>query len=114
MSWIETSVAFADQRVHGHRRDHVFSDGVVLGDALDAIAAAGLVGNYGLANQLCVQYALDVCVRCAKRYIEVGPDEEGNATRTPLSEIGILTSWGSVCRLCKLALLAYGVTQRFR
>jgi len=113
MSWITTSSAFADQRVHQHRRDHVFPDGVVLGDVLDAIAAAGVVGDYRLAQQLSVQYALDVCVRCARHFIDIEHRTGENNTRTPLSDIGITSSWGSVCSLCKLTLLAYGVTQRY-
>lgn len=112
-----TSSAFADQRVHGHRREHVFPDGVVLGDVLDAIAAAGLVGNYLLANQLSVQYALDVCVRCAcrfRRFLDLKTDGAGEESRTPLSDLGIMSSWGSVCSLCKLTLLAHGETRRIQ
>lgn len=106
MSWIEASTAFADQRVHGHRREHVFPDGVVLGDALDAIHAAGMIGNYLLANQLSVLYVLDVCCRCARRFIV-----QDSHDRTPLTALGIWTSWGSVCSLCKLALLAHYVAE---
>ncbi len=114
MSWIETCVAFADQRVHGHRREHVFPDGVVLGDALDAIAAAGLVGNYQLANQFSIKYALDVCVRCARRFLDLKTQGGGEEPRTSLSDLGIMTSWGSVCPLCKLTLLTTGITQRHK
>ena len=102
-----TSVAFADQRVHGHRREYVFPDGVMLGDVLDAIAAAGAVGNYVLAQQLSVQYALDVCVRCARKFLDLKTQGGGEEPRTALSDLGIMTSWGSVCPLCKLTLLAY-------
>ena len=111
MSWIETSTAFADQRVHGHRREHVYPDGVVLGDAIDAIAAAGLAGNYLLANQLSVLYALDVCVRCARRFLDLKTQGGGEEPRTPLSDLGIMSSWGSVCPLCKLTLLAHRVSE---
>lgn len=109
-----TSSAFADQRVHGHRREHVFPDGVVLGDALDAIAAAGLAGNYLLANQLSIQYALDVCVRCARKFLDLKTQGGGEEPRTHLSDLGIMSSWGSVCPLCKLTLLATGVTMRIK
>jgi len=116
-----TSSAFADQRVHQHRREYVFPDGVVLGDALDAIAAAGLAGNYLLAQQLSVTYALDVCVRCAKRFVDASrlfdntvDIRHESKERTPLFEIGIMSSWGSVCSLCKLQILAYGETRRIR
>lgn len=117
MSWIDEATAFADQRVHKHNRAYVFPDGVVLGDALDAIAAAGLAANYALANQLSVTYALDVCVRCARRFIDLAIDkatEKDPDARTPLSDLGIMTSWGSVCSLCKLTLLAHGETRRIR
>jgi len=92
----------------------MFPDGVVLGDVVDAIAAAGIIGNYLLAHQLSVQYALDVCVRCARQFIDHPTNgvRYDAAPRTALSDLGIMSSWGSVCPLCKLTLLATGITQK--
>jgi hypothetical protein len=99
---LDETFAFADQRVHLHRRDFVFPDGVKLGNVLDAIAAVGAVENYPLANQLQIKYALDVCVRCAAP----------RANRRPLIEYGITTSWGSICNICELEFLAMGRRRR--
>jgi len=93
-----TSSTFADQRVHRHRHDFVFPDGVKLGDVLDAMVAAGLAENYALANQLQVRYALDVCVRCARLASE----------RKALMHFGITSSWGSICSVCELEFAAVG------
>ena len=90
--------SFADQRVHKHCHSFIFPDGVKLGDVLDAMVAAGIAENYALANQLQVQYALDVCVRCARRAGE----------RKPLVNFGIMSSWGSICSVCELEFAAMG------
>lgn len=92
-------MSFADEHVHKHRREHVFADGVMLGNVLDAIAVAGAAENYTLAEQLSVQYALNVCCRCA-RHCAV-------KDRVPLLNYRI-NSWGSICAVCSLEFQAAG------
>jgi hypothetical protein len=95
----------ASALVHQHRRDFVFPDGVVLGDAIDAIHAAGTAENYVLAGQLKIQYALDVCTRCA--CIHQSP----KGSRVELPEYGI-DAFGTICHLCELEFLAMGRQRR--
>jgi hypothetical protein len=102
-----TSVAFADQNEHQHRREYVFPDGVVLGDAIAAIQAAGLAESYVTSHQICVRYALDVCVRCASQF-------SSGSLRTPLTAYGIMSSWGSICSVCELQFLSMGRSKRVR
>lgn len=97
----------ASALVHQHRRDFVFPDGVKLGNALDAIAAAGAAENYVLAGQLKIQYALDVCTRCAFRLAPTTVLGE----RPHLSEFGI-DAFGAICGKCALELIASGKHRR--
>lgn len=94
----------ASALVHQHRRDFVFPDGVVLGDAIDAIHAAGTAENYVLAGQLKIQYALDVCTRC-------GGFHQLVKNRATLSEYGI-DAFGTICHLCELHMIASGRRRR--
>lgn len=94
----------ANAQVHQHRRDYVFGDGVVLGDAIDAIAAAGLAGDYVLAGQIKIQYALDVCTRCGGAH--TSPNKPGHRAR--LTDYRI-DAYGTVCHLCELHFIAQGL-----
>jgi hypothetical protein len=51
-------------------REHVFPDGVKLGDVLDAISAAGAAEHYAFANDLRVKYTLNVCCGCGTALLD--------------------------------------------
>jgi hypothetical protein len=97
----------ASALVHRHQRDYVFPDGITVGDVIDAIAAAGLAGNYVLANQLKIQYALDVCTRCGQQH------NDAYDNRATLMQFGF-DAFGTVCARCTLAFLAAGTGCRPR
>lgn len=105
---IDTPAWNVDARWHRHQRDYVFPDGVKLGDALDAIAAAGSASNYVLAGELKIRYALDVCTRCAVRLESV---RSTLRLHTTLADYGI-DAFGAICTKCELEFIASGRQKR--
>lgn len=102
---LKLAAFFASERLHNRDPDYVFPDGVVLKNVVDAIAAAGMASNYVLANQLKIQYAIDVCTRCAQWN---SGQYDKQAT---LQQFGI-DAWGSICAHCTLEFLAAGRVKR--
>jgi len=77
--------------------DFVFPDGVARSNVIAAIQAAGVIGNYAFADDLCKSYSLDVCCRCAVSF--VGPFEQERMTYA--LSVWYKTGRGVICSPCR-------------